>query len=760
MIKTLRAATSLLSVLVLVTALPAQQPTKQRLTSIEDALSASGALAGRSGPRSVNWIDAGERFAYTITNPETRREEIKRYDPTTLKEDLLLDTRELVLPGQTRPMQYRSFQWAKDSKHLLFQTNFRPIFRRSGLADFYLYSIADKSLQLVAKDARTAQLSPDGRLAGLERGGDMYVYDLASKSERRLTTGGSDTIFNGAFDWVYEEEFGLAQAWKWSPDSRHIAFWQTDERKVPIIQLTNYEGKHQEWMKVAYPKVGDPNPRVRIGVADVNSGNTVWLDWTDPTDQGAEHYIPRIYWTSDANTLAVVTLNREQNHARLYFYDVNTGKRRLIMEEKSDKWVDIFDFFAGVEDYFYFPAGLREFLWVSDRDGYQHIYRYDYNGKLLNQVTRGNYMVTRIEAIDATSRTIYYASTEVTPLERHLYAVKFDGKGKRKLTSTSGNHQFNMSPNGKFYIDTWSNTTTPRQVELWNTQPRKLTTFEDNKGVLQRLQTHAYSPNELFKFTTSDGVTLDGSMIRPPDFDPNRKYPVIVSIYGGPGSQQVYNSFTSSGWNQYLAQQGFIVVGLNNRGSGNYSRDFQKMVYKQLGKWEAKDFAEVAKYLGRQSYVDSTRMSIHGTSYGGYMTVMTMLQYPDVYKVGISNSPGIDWKLYDTIYTERYMGLLSDNKAGYEASSALPLAKNLKGHLLLVHSGLDENVQPQHTFQFITALTAAGKDAELRFYPLGAHGAAYDQQSYTTMLKVYANTWCEKLKASCEVIKVNEKPVL
>jgi dipeptidyl-peptidase-4 len=497
---------------------------------------------------------------------------------------------------------------------------------------------------------------------------------------------------------------------------------------------------------------------VRIGVVDVNNGQTTWLPWT--TDTGDEHYIPRIYWTSDPNTLAVLTLNRPQTLARLYFYDVRNGERRLIMEEKSDKWIDVFDFFAGVEDYLYFPEGTREYLWVSDRDGYQHIYRYDYNGKLLNQVTRGDFMVTRIEAIDARARTIYYASTEVTPLERHLYAISFDGRNKRKLTNASGQHAFNMSPNGKYYIDTWSNTRTPRQVELWSTQPRKLTTFEDNRAVQQRLQTHVYAPLELFKFTTTDGVTLDASMIKPPNFDPARKYPVIVSIYGGPGSQQVYNSFTSSGWLQYLAQQGFIVVGLNNRGSGNYSRDFQKQVYKNLGKIEAKDFVEVARYLGKQSYVDSTRMSIHGTSYGGYMTVMTMLQYPEVFKVGISNSPVSDWKLYDTIYTERYMGLLPENKAGYEGSSALPIAKNLKGHLLLVHSGLDENVHPQHTMQLITALTAAGKDAELRFYPLGAHGAAYDQQSYVTMLKVYANTWCERLQASCQVIKVNEKPVM
>ena len=741
---------------VFATALPAQQQTKQRLNSVEEALGATGALAGRPGPRSVNWIDAGNRFAYTISNPQNRRDEIRRFDPATLQDDLLLDTRELVLPGQNEPLQYRSFQWAHDSRHLLFQTNFRPIFRRSGLADFYLYSIADKALQLVARDARTAELSPDGRVMGYERGGDMYVYDLGTRTERRLTSSGSDTIFNGAFDWVYEEEFGLAQAWKWSPDSRHIAFWQTDERGVPIVQLTNYEGQHPDWMKVAYPKVGDHNPQVRNGVVNVSEGKTVWLETVDTV---VDHYIPRIYWTSDPNVLAVLTLNRPQTQARLYFFDVTSGARRLIMEEKSDKWIDVFDFFAGVMDYLYFPEGLKEYFWVSDRDGYQHIYRYDYNGRLLNQVTSGNYMVTRVESIDPRTRTIYYASTEVSPLERHLYSIRFDGKGKRKLTQTSGTHSFNMSPNGKYFIDSWTNTSTPRQVELWSTQPRKLTTFEDNKSVLQRLQTHAYSPVELFKFTNSSGVTLDGSMIKPPDFNPARKYPVIVSIYGGPGSQQVYNIFATSGWNQYLAQQGFIVVGLNNRGSGNYSREFQKMVYKRLGRLEAEDFADLGRYLSTLPYVDSTKLAVHGTSYGGYMTLMTMLLHPDVYDVGIANSPGTDWKLYDTIYTERYMGLLSENQQGYEASSTLPIAKNLRGHLLLVHSGLDENVHPQHTMQLITALTAAGKDADLRFYPLGAHGAAYDQQSYVTMLKVYMNTWCEELKAACEVIDVNRKPV-
>jgi dipeptidyl-peptidase-4 len=545
----------------------------------------------------------------------------------------------------------------------------------------------------------------------------------------------------------------MAQAWRWSPDSRHIAYWQTDERQVPIVQLTDYQGKWPSWMKVAYPKVGDPNPKVRIGVVDVASGQTVWLETQNGAD---EEYIPRIYWTSDPNLLAVLTLNRRQNDARVYLYDVRDGSRRLVLHEQSKTYVDIFDFFAGVQDFLIFPAGMREFFWLSDRDGYQHLYRYDYQGKLLNQVTKGPFMVTRVEAIDPGSKTVYYSATEVSPLERHLYASKFDGKGKRKLTQAAGNHRFNMAPTGKYYIDTWSNTRQPRQVELWSTAPRKLATLEGNAAVNQWLAAHAYSPLELFKFTTTDGVTLDGSMLKPPDFDPAKQYPVIVSIYGGPGSQQVYNQFATSGWDQYLAQQGFIVVGLNNRGSGNYSRDFQKQVYRQLGKWEANDFAEVGKWLAQQPYVAADHLAIHGTSYGGYTTVYTMEQHPDVFRAGIANSPGTDWRLYDTIYTERYMGLLAENEAGYQASSAVANAAKLKGYLLLIHSGLDENVHPQQTMQLLTALLEAGKDAELRFFPPGAHGAAFDMPSYMTMLKVYANTWCEHVATACTPVNLNE----
>jgi dipeptidyl-peptidase 4 len=724
---------------------------QQRIGSVQEALMMSSRLAGGAGPASVNWIDGGDRFSYTVRTQAEH--EVRVHDPLAVTDQLLFEPRRLTLEGETEPLQYRSFQFAADSRHLLFQANFRPIYRHSGISDFYLYSLEDETLRLVARDARTAELSPGGEQLGFERGGNLYVTDLSTGAERQLTDVDGDSVFNGVLSWVYEEEFGFAQAWQWSQDGSRIAYWQTDEGGVPVTQLTDFEDQHPDWFTLAYPKVGDPNPTVRIGVLDVASGSTQWLD----PGLEEEHYVPRVYWTTDPNTLAVVTLNRPQNHMRLFFFDVRDGGRRQVMEERSDAWIDVFDFFAGIDHFLYFPAGMREFLWLSDRDGWAHLYRYDYDGRLLNQVTRGEWAVTRVEGVDPETATVYYVSTEVSPLERHLYRVGFDGTGKERLTRTRGNHGINMSPNTRYYLDRWSNTDTPRQVELWTTEDggRRLATLEENAGVRELIRTHAYSPAALFTFTTPDGVELDGSMIRPPDFDESRQHPVVLSIYGGPGSQQVYDAFASNGWHQYLAQQGYIVVGLNNRGSGNYGRDFMKMVYGELGRWEAHDFAEVARWLASQPYVDGDRMAILGTSYGGYMAIKTLLRHPGIFAMGIANSPVTDWRLYDTIYTERYMGLLEDNLAGYEASSAIPRAGELRDRLLLVHSGMDENVHPQHTMQLLTALARAGKDAELRFYPPGAHGAAFDFQSYVTMTEVYTNAFCLHIALECMPANLN-----
>ncbi|HEV7387540.1 MAG TPA: S9 family peptidase [Gemmatimonadaceae bacterium] len=717
-------------VLCLPLSVPAQE--KQRFATRDEAAQASGVLYGRQGPQDVNWIEGGKRYSYTDRDPRTGAPVIRAYDPPTGRDTLLFTTAGLTFPGTSQAFAYDSFQWAQDSKHLVFQSNFQPIFRRSGISDFYIYSLADRSLQLATKGARTGELSPNGAMLGFERGGDMYVTTLSNHQEKRLTRDSSEHVFNGHFDWVYEEEFGLAQAWKWSPDSRYIAYWQLNDSAEPEVQISDYSGLHQEWERLRIPQVGDTNATVRIGVVNVASGQNTWLD----VGERGEFYIPRIYWTSRPDTIAVVTLNRPQNEMKLFFFDVKTGGRRQVMTETSKTWLDVYDFYSSVEDMMTFPADSHEFFWLSDRDGFQHLYRYDYSGKLVNQVTHGNWSVTRVEGSDAKGQTVYYTSTEASPLQRQLYSIHFDGTGQRRITTVQGTHHINMAPTATYFIDKYSSLKQPNQVEIWAAPGQKLRTLEDNAAARTWLSTHAYSTPEIFTFTTSDGARIDGSIVKPLPFDPNKRYPVILDIYGGPGSQQVYDSFFPSGWTQWLAQEGYIIVGLNNRGTNNYGRDFMKVVYKQLGKYEAMDFAEAARYMGKQTFVDPKRIAIMGTSYGGYSTVFTMEMYPELFPVGVANSAVGDWRLYDTIYTERYMGLLNDNLKGYVESAPIEQAAKMRGNLLLIHSMMDDNVHPQNTMQLLTALTNAGRDAELRIYPPGHHGAAYNGASFRLIRQV------------------------
>ncbi len=700
---------------------------KTRLTSFSDWLRAGQALRGEAGPEDVHWIDGGTRYSYIVHDPQTGQETIHATDPVTGRDTVLFSAQGLTFPGGTEAFEYDSFQWAKDSRHLVFQTHFKPIYRNSGTADYYVYTLADHSLQLAASGARTAELSPNGLMLGYERDGDMYVEDLAKKQQTRLTSDATAHVYNGHFDWVYEEEFGLVQAWNWSPDSRYVAYWRVDESKEPTIQLSDYAGRHPNWDSIRIPQPGDSNPTVKIGVVNVSSGSRVWLD---PGLTG-EYYVPRIYWTSRPDTLAMVTLDRRQQVMTLFFFDVRSGGKRVVMRDSSRTWIDVSDFYAAVQDLMSFPAGLTQFFWLSDRDGFQHIYRYDYSGKLLDQVTHGKWSVTQVRGIDPKRRVIYYSGTEASPLQRQLYAIDFDGRHERRLTTGDGVHDIDMSPNAKYYLHTYSSITDPGGVDVWTTAGKRLRTLVDNHALRQWLVSHVYSTPQAFSFTTSDGAKLDGSMVRPSPFDSTRKYPVVFAIYGGPGSQGVFDSFDSSPITQWLAQQGFIIVNVNNRGSNNYGSAFMKVVYGNLGKWESHDFAETARYLSKMPYVDARHIGIIGTSYGGYSTVFTMESYPDLFTVGVANSPVTDWRLYDSIYTERYMGLLGENEAGYDSSSAVLHASKLDGHLLVIHSMMDDNVHPQNTMQLLTAMTAAGKDVALRIYPPGRHGAAYDLQSFT-----------------------------
>lgn len=724
-----------------------QAQTKQEYSSLADALRSGRSLYGNHGPQSVNWTNGGDKYSYTDND------EIHSMDPQTLKDEVIFNNKGLTFPGSDKAFEYESFQWAKDFKHLVFKTNFRPIYRNSGISDYFIYDLEGKQLKQAAKDARSAELSPDGSKVGMERKGNLFVYDFASGKEQQLTNDSTSEngIFNGHYDWVYEEEFGQTQAWNWSPDNKYMAFWQFNERKVPDFDMTNYEGLHPDHIHIPIPQVGDPNPSVKIGVVDVSSGKKVWLT----TDETGDFYIPRIYWTSNPDVLAVMTLNRAQNHMKLYFFNVKTGEHHVVLEEQNTTWVAIFDFYTNVNDMVYFPEKSKEFFWVSDRSGYYHIYRYNYDGKLIGQVTKGDWDMIKVTGIDPGTKKIYYLSAEDGGLEQQFYSIKFDGSGKTKLSTVPGFHDINMSPNTKYYLDSYSNVRTPLHVALDDDHGKTLKMLEDNHEVSDYIKTHAYSAPEFIKFKTSDGVSLDGYIIKPFNFDPNKKYPVVMTVYGGPESHDVFNAFSSDTWQQWLAQNGYIVANVNNRGIANYGSAFMKVVYKQLGKWESNDFVETANYLAKMPFVDASKMAIMGTSYGGYMSTYTLLTHPGVFKVGIANSPVTDWRLYDDIYTERYMAPLSDNEAGYKASSDMTYAANLKDHLLLIHSMSDDNVHPSNTMQLLTALTNAGKDAELRIYPPGAHGAAYNWQSYILISDVYFQFLERNLKGKSDLPNLN-----
>jgi len=712
---------------------------EKQYNSLEEALGASGQLRGGSGPSQVNWIDDGAR--YSFSRRDGREQQIWVFDPSDQSEEIVFGEGSLSFPGSEKPFRYSDYQWADNGRSLLFQTSFRPVWRNSGNADYYYYSTGDSTLKLVVEDAFTAEVSPDGKKVGYGRDGNLFVFDLETNAHTRLTDDAEEHFYNGRFGWACEEEFGLVQAWEWSPDSRYIAFWQSDERMVPLYRLTDFSGQHPEYLEIPYPKVGDPPPLVKIGVIDIETRAKKWLDID--LEGG---YIPRIYWTARPETLAVVWMSRPQNHMKLFLYRTDTGDRSLVLEEKSDTWIDIFDFFAGELHLLYFPEEMESFFWISDRSGYSHIYQYDYEGRLIGQVTGGDFDVIGVKAIDPAEKRLYYLSAEVSPLERHLYSMKFSGKGKKRLTAEPGNHRVDVSPGGRYFIDGYSDIHTPMRTDLKDGKGRLIKSLAGNESALEYMEEYAYAGRELFSFDAGDGQRIDGYLIKPADFDPNRTYPLLFSVYGGPGSQGVYNSFESSGWSQYLAQRGFIIANINNRGNGGYGRDFEKIVYGQLGRYETRDFASAARYLSEKEWIDGDRIGIMGHSYGGFSSGSALLRYPQVFRAGILTAPPSDHLNYDCIYSERYMGLVEDNPEGYRESSMITHAGNLEGDMLLVHSLMDDNVHPQNTFQLVRALIDSGRHFDLKIFPPGDHGVAYDMNSVLMLYSEYLDFLEEHLK--------------
>jgi dipeptidyl-peptidase-4 len=663
------------------------------------------------------WMANGQRYSYVVQAGD--HTDLVAEDAQTGTKTVLVDGARLVPAGQSKPIEIEDYTWTPDEKKLLIFTNSQPVWRQNTKGQFYVYDLASGRLTPASTAPgwqQFAKLSPDGTKVGFVRDNNLWVADLATGRETQLTRDGSETIINGTFDWVYEEELDLQDGWRWSPDGQRIAFWRIDDNPVrPFFWMKDTGDSYSQPISLRYPKAGSTNPTAKLGVFDLSSGQTTWLQ----TGADSTMYLARMEWAESPTELVVQRLNRHQNRLDVMVADARTGATRTLFTDTDSAWVD-------VDDDLSFIRGGRQFLWSSERDGFNHLYLYNRDGTVARQLTRGPWDVTQVFGVDERNGYVYFSATEQGPEQRHLYRVRLEGGAPERLTKEPGTHSVQLSAKTPYYLDTWSRASSVPVITLHRTDGSVVRTLVDNAGARQKLAQLAVSPTVFFDFRTSEGTQLNGWMIKPANFDPARKYPVLLYVYGGPGSQTVTDAWGGARylWHQLLAQQGYIVVSVDNRGTGGRGRDFKKQVYLNLGVREAADQVEAARWLARQPYVDSSRMGIWGWSYGGYMTAFTLEQPNNPFKAGIAVAPVADWRLYDTIYTERFMRTPQENPQGYDRGSPVKNVAGLRARLLVVHGSGDDNVHFQNSTQLVDALQAAGKQFNFMMYPDRNHSIA------------------------------------
>ena len=624
----------------------------------------------------------------------------------------------VLLDGRSLEIDFSSYSFNADETKALVATAVEPIYRRSSKGIYYVVDLASGQKQQLMGGEKIsyATLSPDNTRVAFVMDNNLYVTELGSQKVTRLTADGeANKIINGAADWVYEEEFSMAQAFKWSPDGRKIAFIRFDESDVPEFNMQTWGPLYPKDYRFKYPKAGEKNALVSIHVVDMSSLAIQKMDAGTETDQ----YLPRLYWTQDSNQLAFIRLNRLQNQLDLLHANASTGESKLILSEISKTYVDL-DY---NDDLQYLSDG-NSFVRTSEQDGYKHVYHHRMDGSLIRQLTSGTWEVSSMVGIDEKAKKLYYVSTEASPLERNFYVIQLDGKGKKSLTPAKGSHTINMSPDFSYFIDYYTTADTPVKVSLYEASGKERKVLEDNQALKDRMASFALGKKEFFTFPTVDGTTLNGYLIKPADFEPNKKYPVLLYVYGGPGSQNVLNSWGGSRdfWHQHLAAEGYLVASIDNRGTGARGRDFKHATYANLGKLETIDQIEGAKFLAKMPFVDPSRIGIWGWSYGGYMSSLSLMIGHEVFKTAIAVAPVTTWRYYDTIYTERYLQTPQLNPAGYDDNSPITHVNKLKGNLLLIHGTGDDNVHFQNAVDLVNALIAANKQFESFYYPNRNHG--------------------------------------
>ncbi len=611
---------------------------------------------------------------------------------------------------------FNNYRFSADEQLVLLTTKTERIYRHSFRAEYYLYDVKKNSLQPLSGNGKQqlASLSANNQHAAFVRDNNIYLVDLETMEERQITFDGKkNEIINGAPDWVYEEEFGFADGFKWSPDGKRIAFYKFDERKVREFFMTIFGDLYPDAYTFKYPKAGEENSDVTIHVYELESGVTTEMS----VSTHEEFYIPRIKWTHDPEILSVIWLNRLQNHVKVLHANAVDGSAEIVYEEKNEKYIS-----EATDDMVTYLPDNTSFLLISEKDGYFHFYRHNYINGITNPVTSGDYDIADLVGVDQEREILYYTSYEVDPTQVHLYSIGLDGSDKKKISVGPGSYDASFSNSYDYYILSHSSANTPPVYELYNRRGKLIRVLEDNAELKQSTEDHVFARVEFMKVPTRSGQLLNGYMIKPMDFNPEKKYPLFVYVYGGPESQNVVEEWgRRTPWFQLLVQEGYIVACVDNRGTNGRGEAFRKSTYMQLGKLETIDQVEAATYLGELPYIDKERIGMFGWSYGGFMTSLCLTRGNGLFKMGIAVAPVTNWRYYDTIYTERFMRTPRENPKGYDNNSPINYADQLQGKFLLIHGTADDNVHYQNSIDFVTALVEADKQFEMQFYPNKNH---------------------------------------
>ncbi len=654
---------------------------------------------------------------YTTYDGKTKS--IIKYSYETGKPvDTVLNIQELDIKG------YNRYMFSDNEEKILIETNIMPIYRHSYTSENYIYDLKTKKLTALSdkKKQQLATFSPDGKMLAFAYMNNLYIKELATGRETQVTFDGKkNNVLNGIPDWVYEEEFGFSKAFDWSADSKKLAFIRFDESRVRNFGMTMFAGQspyleanklYPENRVWKYPKAGEDNSVVSVHIYNVENKKTVKADIGTETDI----YIPRIQWTKDDSKLSIIRLNRLQNNLEILLADAATGDTKEIYKEKNKYYLET-DVYANIK----YLDDKKHFIFLSEKSGYNHIYYRDIKSGKEQEVTKGNYDVTNFYGYDANKKLFYYQSAESSPINRDIYVINLKGNKKKKLSPNEGTNSANFSKNFKYFINSFSNITTPTLVNLYNSDGKFIRELKNNNSLKELVKEYGGVNKEFFKFKTSEGVELNGWMVKPANFDASKKYPVLMYQYSGPNSQSVRNSW-SFGWYELLAQNGYISVCVDGRGTGCRGEEFRKLTYKQLGKYETIDQIETAKYLGSLPYIDAKRIGIWGWSFGGFETLLALTKGADYFKMGIAVAPVTNWRYYDNIYTERFMRKPQDNANGYDDNSPINHADKLKANLLLIHGTADDNVHVQNSMEMSEALVQAGKQFTQFYYTNRNHG--------------------------------------